>query len=103
MSAEETEVLDNLVAMGLGLEDLELTDKLLRNYELTPPLNTEGIDGNHIRVLGAKIVPFAFQVPEMISSGGEDQEDMVNLNIVMSKRSMARSVPVPPTAPSLSL
>ena len=60
MSIKETRVLDNLAAVGLGLEDLKLTDELLRNYELAPPLNTKGIDKNHIRALGAKPVLFAF-------------------------------------------
>ena len=90
MSIEETKVLDNLAAVGSGLEDLELIDKLRRDYELAPPLNTKGIDKNHIRALGAKPVLFAFQVPETMSSGKEDQIDMVNLSIFMPKRSGAR-------------
>ena len=85
LSAEETEVLDNLVVAGSRSEDLELTDELLRNYELAPPLNTEGNEESHIGVLGADIVSLAFQVPKTISSDEEDQVDMVTLNIMMLK------------------
>ena len=35
MSAEEIDVLNTLVARGSGSEDLELTDELLREHELT--------------------------------------------------------------------
>ena len=103
MSAVETKVLDNLVLAGLGLEDLKLTDELLRDYELAPPLDTEGIVKGRIKVLGAKTVLSSFQVPKTISSGGEDQADMVNLNIIMPKWSRARSVPMPSAALSSSL
>jgi len=102
LSAEETEVLNNLVAAGSGSEDIELTGELLRDHELAPPLNTEGIDEKHIRVLGAKSVSFAFQVTETISSWGEDQANMVNLNIIMLNQSGARSVAMSSAAPSSS-
>ena len=103
LSAEKIEVLDNLIAVSSGLEDLELFDELLRDYKLAPPLNTEGIKESHIGVLGEDIVSSSFQVPEAISSDEEDQTDMVNLNIVMLKRSVARSVLVSPAASSSSL
>ena len=60
MSVEEADVLDNLVAASSGSQDLKLTDELLRDYELAPPLNTKGIDENHIEALGMKPVLSAF-------------------------------------------
>ena len=102
LSAEEIEVLENLVNASLGSEDLKLSDELLRDYKLAPPLKTKGIQESHIGVLGADIVSSAFQVLEAISIGEEDQADMVNLNIVIAKRSVARSVPVPHAASSSS-
>ena len=102
LSIEETEVLDNLIATGSGLEDLELTDELLRDHELTPSLNSEDIHGKHIRMLGAKPIPFAFQVPKTISSGEEGQANMVNLNLTMLRQFGARSVATSSVAQSLS-
>ena len=103
MSVKETEVLDNLVLAGSSLEDLELTDELLREQKFAPPLNTEGSKGKHIGVLGANPVPSAFQVPEMISSREEGQVDMVHLNVTMLKQSGARSGVALSVAPSSSL
>ena len=102
MSAEEIDVVDTLVAMGSGSEDLELTDELLKEHKLTPPLNTKGILEKHIEVLGAKPIPSAFQVLETISSGEEGQPDMVNLNLTMPKQFGARLSVASSAAPSPS-
>ena len=102
MPTKEIEVLNNLVAAGSGSKDLKLTDELLREHKLMPPLNTEGIQEKHIGVLAMKPVPSTFQVPEMISSEEEGQADMVNLNLTMPKWSRARSGVTLSVAPSRS-
>ena len=100
--AKETEVVDNLVIVGSGSEDLELTDELFREHKLAPPLNIEGIHKKYIGVLGAKPIPSTFQVPETINSGEEGQANMVTLNLTMLKRSGARSGSTSSATPSPS-
>ena len=71
LSAEEIKVLDLLIIVGLGSEDLDLTDELLREYKLTPLLDAEVIGGKHIGLLGTKLVPSAFQISKTINSEEE--------------------------------
>lgn len=60
--------------MGLGSEEYEVINKLLREHKLAPPLNAEIIKGNHIGVLGVKVMSSAFQVVESSCNRGEDNQ-----------------------------
>lgn len=86
LSDEEVGVLDKLVVAGPGLENFEIIDELLRNHELAPPIDTEVIKGDRVGVLGAKVLPSAFQTLE---SSGQGQ-DMVNFDLVERKGPGAR-------------
>lgn len=88
LSDEEVGVLDKLVVAGPALENFEITDELLRYHELAPSIDTEVIKGDRVGVLGAKVLPSAFQTLE---SNGQGQ-DMVNLDLVERKRPGARPV-----------
>ena len=83
--------ISTLIVAGSGSEDLELIDELLGEHELVPPLNTKIIKGNHIEVLGAKLILSAFH-PETSSYNGEGDsiEEMVNLKLNIPKKSGAR-------------
>ena len=76
-----------LLLQGSSSEDLELIDELLKEHELAPPLNAEIIKGNHIGILGAKLILSAFQVPETRNNNGEGDsvEEIVNLSLTMLK------------------
>ena len=102
MSIEEINILYTLIAAGSGSENLELTDELLREYQLTPPLEAEVIGRRHIGILGVKFIPFAFQISETISNEEEGQVGMVDLNLTMPKRFVDSSGAASTIAPSSS-
>jgi len=49
LSNREVEILYLLAAVGSASEDLELTDELLREYKLAPPLEAEIVSGEFIQ------------------------------------------------------
>ena len=106
MSADELDVLNNLVAAGLGSDDFKITDELFRGYQLMPPLNIEIVGGEHIGIRGSKLVPSTFELTEISSNSNREEDgstkDMVNLNIIMPKKSGARSSTASSATPSSS-
>lgn len=103
MSAEETDILDRLLAAGASLEILELSNDLLRENKLAPPLNVEIVQGDHIMDLGADIPSLPLQVAGASSSREAVQgESMIDLDLLEPRRPKARSSNTSSSAPSSS-
>ena len=72
-----------LATAGTESEELELTDQVLRDYGLTPPLDVGYLPAKSIGDRGTRPVPSAFEVGDSshIDRATPSTEGMVNLDL----------------------